>query len=167
MQFQERKINNGSCGQIGNLHMRGNQTKTSRSNILWSREGIYFEVWYYEWPTQHGIERQISQLYKSFSFGQEIPSLYWFNPIKNQEEGIPLGSILSVTLFNIKINSITNCLNPGIKYLFIDDFCITSTSKYICTAERQLQQGINKIKKWAMINSFKISKRKETRTTLH
>ena len=33
-------------------------------------------------------------------------------------------------------------------------------SKYICTAEHQLQQGINKINKWAMINSFKISKTK-------
>ena len=34
--------------------------------------------------------------------------------IQNQEEGVPLGSIQSVTLFNRKINSITNCLNPGI-----------------------------------------------------
>ena len=81
--------------------------------------------------------------------------------IQNHEKGIPQGNILSVTLFNIKINSITNCLNPRVdKYLFIDDFCITSTSKYICTAKRQLQQGINKINKWAMINSFKISKTK-------
>ena len=81
--------------------------------------------------------------------------------IQNQEEGVSQGSILSVTVFNIKINSITNCLNPGIdKYLFVDDFCITSSSKYIHTVERQLQQGINKINKWAMINGFTISKTK-------
>ena len=81
--------------------------------------------------------------------------------IQNQEEGVPQGSILSVTLFNIKINSITNCLNPGIdKYLFVDDFCITSSPKYIHTAEHQLRQGINKINKWAMINGFTISKTK-------
>ena len=68
--------------------------------------------------------------------------------IQNQEEGVLQGSILSVTLFNIKINSITNCLNPGVdKYLFVDDFCITSTYKYMRTAERQLQQDINKINK--------------------
>ena len=60
--------------------------------------------------------------------------------IQNQEEGVPQGSILSVTLFDIKINSITNRLNPGVdKYLFVDDFCISSTSKYLCTTERQLQ----------------------------
>ena len=81
--------------------------------------------------------------------------------IQNQEEGVPRGSMLSVTLFNIKIKSITNCLNLCVdKYLFVDDFCITSTSKYIRSAERQLQQGINKINKWAMINGFKISKTK-------
>ena len=81
--------------------------------------------------------------------------------IQNQEERVPQGSILSVTLFNIKINSITNCLNPEVdKYLFVNDFCITSTSKYIRTTERQLQQGINKINKWAMINGSKISKTK-------
>ena len=59
--------------------------------------------------------------------------------IQKQEERVPQGSILSVTLFNIKNNSITNCLNPGVySYLYVDDFCITSKSKYIRTAERQL-----------------------------
>ena len=81
--------------------------------------------------------------------------------IQQQEEGVPQGSILSVTLFNIKINTVTNCLNPGVdSYLYVDDFCITSKSKYIRTAEHQLQQSINKINKWATINGFKISKTK-------
>ena len=84
--------------------------------------------------------------------------------IQNQEEGVPQESLLSITNFNLKINSIANCVNPGVdKYLFVDDFCIISTSKYIRTAERQLQQGINKINKWAMINGFKISKTKTHR----
>ena len=60
--------------------------------------------------------------------------------IQYQESGVP-----QETLFNIKINSITNCLNPEVdKHLFVDDFCITSTSKYIRTAERHLLQGNNK-----------------------
>ena len=101
----------------------------------------YSEVWYHKWPTQRGIERQTSKHYKSFSFGLEILNSYWFNLIKHpkREEGVPQGSILSVTLFNIKINRITNCLNPGVdKYMFSDNFCIIATSKYICTAECQL-----------------------------
>ena len=31
----------------------------------------------------------------------------------NQEQGLPQGSILSVTLFNLKINNIVKCLNSG------------------------------------------------------
>ena len=34
--------------------------------------------------------------------------------IQNQEKEVLQGSILSVTFFNIKINSITNCLNTGV-----------------------------------------------------
>ena len=59
-----------------------------------------------------------------------------FSNLYKQEEGVPQGSNLSVTPFNIKINSITRCLTPGIDgYLYVDDFCITSRSKYMRTAE--------------------------------
>ena len=37
-----------------------------------------------------------------------------FSYVKNQEEGIPQGSILSVTLFNIKINNVIKELTSGI-----------------------------------------------------
>ena len=50
---------------------------------------------------------------------------------------IPQGSVMSLTLFNIKINSITKCLTDGIEdHLYVDDFNITSRSKYMRTAER-------------------------------
>ena len=39
--------------------------------------------------------------------------------------GVPQGSILSVTLFDIKINSIVKCLNLGVEgSLYVDDFLI-------------------------------------------
>ena len=109
-----------------------------------------------------GLKGRLPNFIKSFLSDRK----FWvyigttLSDIQNQE-GVPQGSILSVTLFKIKIYSITNCLNPGIgKYLFVDDFCITSSSKYIRTAEHQLQQGINKINKWTIINGFTISKTK-------
>ena len=41
----------------------------------------------------------------------------------NQEEGVPQGSILSVTLFSLKINSIVGCLIQDIECsLYVDDF---------------------------------------------
>ena len=65
--------------------------------------------------------------------------------LQGHEEGVPQGSILSVTLFSIKINNIVKALNPGVDCsLYVDDFLICYRSKHIHTIERQLQQCLNK-----------------------
>ena len=80
--------------------------------------------------------------------------------LKNQES-VPQGSILSTTLFNIKINNIIKELSPDIYgSLYVDDCSISYKSKYIPTLERKLQHNINKISKWATENGFKFSKPK-------
>ena len=79
----------------------------------------------------------------------------------NQEQGVPQGSILSVTLFSLKINNIVKCLNPGVDCsLYIDDILIRYRSKDMNTIERQLQLNLNKIQKWSTENGFKFSKSK-------
>ena len=79
----------------------------------------------------------------------------------NQEQGVPQGSILSVTLFSLKINNIVKCLNPGVDCsLYVDDFLICYRSKNMNTIERQLQLNLNKIQKWSTENGFKFSKSK-------
>ena len=79
----------------------------------------------------------------------------------DQEQGVPQGSILSVTLFNIKINNITKCLNTGTDCsLFVDDFLICFRSKNMNTIERHLQICLNRVQKWATENGFKFSKTK-------
>lgn len=78
-----------------------------------------------------------------------------------QENGVPQGSILSVTLFSIKINSIVEALKPGVDCgLYVDDFQISYRSKNIHTIERQLQLCLNKLQDWADENGFKFSKSK-------
>ena len=45
--------------------------------------------------------------------------------LHNQEQGVPQGSILSVTLFSLKINNIVKTLNPGVDCsLYVDDFIV-------------------------------------------
>ena len=48
----------------------------------------------------------------------------------DQEMGVPQGSILSVTIFIVKINSITSCIRNGVeRSLFVDDFGVSYRSK--------------------------------------
>lgn len=78
-----------------------------------------------------------------------------------QEMGVPQGSILSVTLFILKINSIVDCLPAHVKgSLYVDDFLICYRSKDMRCLERQLQFCINKIERWANENGFRFSKSK-------
>ena len=80
---------------------------------------------------------------------------------QQQEEGVPQGSILSVTLFSIKINNIVKALNPGVDCsLYVDDFVICYRSKSMRTIERQLQTNLDKIHSWATENGFKFSQSK-------
>ena len=78
-----------------------------------------------------------------------------------QEMGVPQGSILSVTLFVLKINNIVKCLPPGVRgSLFVDDFLICYRSKSMPSMERILQGCLKKIEEWADNNGFQFSKTK-------
>lgn len=79
----------------------------------------------------------------------------------DQEMGVPQGSILSVTLFILKINNIVRCLPPGIRCsLYVDDFLICYRTKSMRAAERQLQRCLRSIESWADTNGFQFSKTK-------
>ena len=77
---------------------------------------------------------------------------------KIQEEGVPQGSVLSVTLFALAINDITNVVPPGIlTTLFVDDLSLSFSAARMSVAERRLQLGIDNVVKWAESNGFKFS----------
>ena len=73
----------------------------------------------------------------------------------SQEMGVPQGSILSPTLFNIKINSIVKNVKLGMECsIYADDFLIYYRSKNMSTIERQMQQSLSKLQEWADRNGF-------------
>ncbi|GBN88931.1 RNA-directed DNA polymerase from mobile element jockey [Araneus ventricosus] len=75
-----------------------------------------------------------------------------------QEEGVPQGSVLSVTLFALKINDILKQLPPYVKgFLYVDDLYISCTGDNINFIERQLQLAVNKIQQWSTLNGFTLS----------
>ena len=81
--------------------------------------------------------------------------------LHDQEMGVPQVSILSVTCFSIKINSIVKSIKSNIMCsLYVDDFLVAFRSKQMATIERQLQLNLNNLNKWSVENGFKFSKSK-------
>jgi len=69
--------------------------------------------------------------------------------IFKQEIGVPQGSILSVTLFALKINSIVKILSPGVEcFLYVDDLLMCYHSRFIHIIGRHLQRSLNKLQHW-------------------
>ena len=78
----------------------------------------------------------------------------------SQEEGVPQGSVLSVTLFTIKINQLRGVLpnDSGMHTsLYVDDFQMGYSGTDINLIQRRLQQYINTIEKWTEDNGFSFS----------
>ena len=70
---------------------------------------------------------------------------------------LPQGSILSVTLFCLKINSIVKVLCPGVECSLCRRLSNCYRSKHIHIIERHLQQCLNKLQDWADSNGFKFT----------
>ena len=63
------------------------------------------------------IQRFLSNRHFKVRIGTTCSDVY------DQENGVPQGSILSVTLFGLKINEIAKCMTPGTECcIFVDDF---------------------------------------------
>ena len=115
------------------------------------------------WHLESNIKDRLPQFIDGFlskrKFRIHIDST--LSDVKNQEESILQSSILSVTLFNIKISNVIKELPSGIDgSLYVDDFMICFKSNYIHTIEQKLQQGLKKISRWATVNGFRFSKTK-------
>ena len=78
-----------------------------------------------------------------------------------QEEGVPQGSVLSVTCFAIAINDITKQMNKNVYCtLYVDDFAIYAASKKERHTERLLQTTINRLEQWTKERGMKFSQEK-------
>lgn len=77
------------------------------------------------------------------------------------ENGLPQGSVLSVTLFLCYINNILNSIRYPIHgLLYADDLAIFYSNKNIKTIERKLQIALNQLSKWSLDNGMSFSERK-------
>ena len=78
-----------------------------------------------------------------------------------QEEGVPQGSVLSVTLFAVAINEILENIPPPVKgSLFVDDLALYCTGYDAASTSRFMQKAINSVCRWANDHGFRFSESK-------
>ena len=82
---------------------------------------------------------------------------------KSQQNGVPQGSVISVLLFAIKINSISKILPNDDRFsysLFVDDLQIGYRHPDLNVIKNKLQHSLNQLSSWALKNGFKFSSSK-------
>lgn len=84
----------------------------------------------------------------------------------SQQNGIPQGSVVSPTLFLLKINGITENINdPCVMIsLYMDDFQLSVSHRSLPEIGDKLQQNINHIAVWSDREGYKVSPSKTTAT---
>ncbi|GFX38830.1 ADP-ribosylation factor-like protein 1 [Trichonephila clavipes] len=75
-----------------------------------------------------------------------------------QDQGVPQGSVLSVTLFNIHMSNILHQLPPSVRgMLYVDDLQVSCQGSDMRLIERQLQTTVNRLVQWCDQNGHTIS----------
>ena len=101
------------------------------------------------------VRQFLSQRLLRVRVGSELSKVY---PLEN---GVPQGSILSVTLFAVAINGVCSALPVGVTgSLYVDDLCISFHAARMSLIERKLQLAINAVSQWATERGFRFSSSK-------
>ena len=75
-----------------------------------------------------------------------------------QEEGVPQGSVLSVTLFAVAINRVLEKIPSSVRgSLFVDDLALYCTGYDAVSTCNNMQRAIDAVSHWANENGFKFS----------
>jgi hypothetical protein len=86
--------------------------------------------------------------------------------IFEQQNGVPQGSTLSVTLLLISINDITKSISNPVKCtLYADDFNFFYQSNELSTVQSLLQKSLNDLHKWSQKSGFNFSASKSQSIT--
>jgi len=90
--------------------------------------------------------------------------------IKVQETGVPQGSVLSVTLFIVKIDNISKIIPRDPRFLsclFVDDLQVSYQHSDTNIIREKLQLTIDKLSTWSINNGFKFSTSKTCAVHFH
>lgn len=149
--------------------LRAFNQKSHITCIFLDLEKAYERVWRYRILKQlldWGVEGNIIHFIWNFLNEREFKVIIGNTQSENfvQENGVPQGSILSVTLFLVAIDSIKNIFHgsPVQFMLYADDLTIYIEDTVVMNQTRYLQIMFNRLTRWATECGFKFSERKTT-----
>ena len=125
-------------------------------DMTW-RKGILLEMF------NLGLRGNLPNFIKSFLNNRNLKVRVGssFSSPKSQEEGVPQGSVLSVMLFLIHINSIINYIHltePSVMCsLYADDLAIYFCSSDLTTTASKIQNAVNAAIEWTELHGFRFS----------
>jgi len=161
--------NHSSLDQVAYLEDAINSAYISQKHLVavfFDLEKAYDTTWryavlrqMYEWGIRGNLPKFIKSFLDDRRFSVRLGNT--FSRIRTQENGIPQGSVLSVSLFAIAVNDLTKGLNRSVKKsLYVDDIAIFIASKNCCKIQVQLQRAIDTIVKNAESRGFRLSRSK-------
>lgn len=140
-------------------------------SIFFDLEKAYDTTWRYNILQEllnHGLKGNLVHFISNFLMKRKFTVSLGGITSKSRimENGIPQGSVLSVTLFILAINSIFRSLSvtPVKSIMYADDLCIFVSSKEIDYIKEQLQTSLEVLEVWSRGTGFKFSEVKTTAT---
>ena len=138
-------------------------SKKHHVSVFFDLEKAYDTAWRYgilktlhEYEFRGELALFIQAFLKNRRFKVKVGNT--LSSVHNQEEGVPQGSVLSVTLFSLSINGIASVIPKDILFtLFVDDLSLSFAATRMSVAERKMQLAINRIVEWAERRGFKFS----------
>ena len=120
--------------------------KEHLTSVFFDLEKAYNTIWKYGIVrdlNDFGLKVRLPHFIDNFLSNRNFKVRVGTTPsdLQGQKEGVPQGSILSVTLFSITINNIVKTQNSGVDCsLYVDEFLICYRPKHLHIIERKLQQ---------------------------
>lgn len=148
--------------------LNGFSHKQFTAAIFFDLQKAYDSTWRYKilktlkkWGLKGNLPIFIKQFLSERFFQVKINSV--LSEKFKQINGIPQGSVLSVILFLIAINDISECLPHSVDgSLFVDDFAIYITTKNTKIAKGLLSKCLRNLEKWSLKTGFTFSISKTT-----
>ena len=155
-----------ALSQLTNYIEKGFKEKKHTTAVFFDMEKAYDTVWRDEiLNSLHcmGLRGKLPKFVENFltirKFCVRVGAAH--SEFFEQEEGLPQGSVLSVTCFAIAINDIVKQLSTGVQCtLYVDDFAIFISARNETHSNRIIQTSINKLSEWTKTKGLKFSREK-------